>query len=86
MSDTKENEHGVEKISFRLFAPYTHRIVQQAALARLTPNQFARLATMAMVDSGLLNVPGKLTRIESDIKRLRQELLLGEILRSPTTH
>jgi len=86
MSHQKDRTNGVEKITFRLFPPYTERVARQAAQARLTPNQFARLATMAMTDGELLNICGKLGRIETELKRLRRDLFADEILRSPTTH
>ena len=86
MTDKKDREVGVEKVSFRLFPPYTERVAKQAAHARLSPNQFARLATMAMTDGELLNLCGKLARMESELQRLRRDLFAGEILRSTTTH
>jgi hypothetical protein len=76
MIGTKENKRvmEVEKITFRLWPPYTERIARLAEQARLNPNQVARLATMAMADGDLLDVAGKLSRIEETLIRLRMEL------------
>lgn len=63
----------VEKITFRLWPPYTERIAELADKARLNPNQVARLATMAMADGGLLDVSGRLNRIEETLIRFRMD-------------
>ena len=63
-----------EKISFRLWPPYTERITQMAEAARLKPNQFARMATMAVVDNGLLDINNRLKCIEEVLIRLRMDV------------
>ena len=63
----------IDKITFRLFPPYTARIAEQARVAKLTPNQFARIATMAIADGGLLDLSNRLQRIESELIRLRRD-------------
>lgn len=63
----------VEKITFRLFPPYTARIAEQARVAKLNPNQFARVATMAVADGGLLDLSNRLQRIEDELIRLRRD-------------
>ena len=63
----------IEKITFRLWPPYTAWVSEQARLARLKPNQFARVATMAAADGGLLDLSGRLTRIEEELLRLRED-------------
>jgi len=63
----------VEKITFRLWPPYTARVAEQAHAARLKPNQFARLATMSIADGGLLNLSDRLSRIEDELIRLRKD-------------
>ena len=63
----------IEKITFRLWPPYTAWVSEQARLARLKPNQFARMATMAAADGGLLDLSGRLTRIEDELLRLRKD-------------
>lgn len=70
-SPTVSNE--VEKITFRLWPPYTERVAEQARAARLKPNQFARLATMSIADSGLLSLSIQLGRIEDELIRLRKD-------------
>ena len=63
----------IEKITFRLWPPYTAWVSEQARLARLKPNQFARVATMAAADGGLLDLSGRLGRIEDELLRLRKD-------------
>jgi ABC-type branched-subunit amino acid transport system ATPase component len=86
MSQQKDHANRVEKITFRLFPPYTEKVAQQAGQARLSPNQFARIATMAMADGELLNLSDKLGRVECELRRLRRDLFADEIVRSSTTH
>ncbi len=63
----------IDKITFRLFPPYTARIAEQARVAKLNPNQFARVATMAVADGGLLDLSNRLQRIEDELIRLRRD-------------
>lgn len=63
----------VEKITFRLWAPYSNRIAQQALAARVKPNQFARIATMCVVDGELLNLSERIARIEEELTGLRRD-------------
>ncbi len=64
----------VEKISFRLWPPYTERITKMAEAARMKPNQFARMATMAVADNGLLDLNNRLKCIEEVLIRLRMDI------------
>lgn len=73
MSSRKLSRTSISKITFRLFPPYTERIVEQASLARVNPNQLARIATMAAADGGLLNMSERLQRIEDELIRLRRD-------------
>lgn len=66
------NPHA-DKLTFRLWSPYTEKVLQSANAAGLSPNQFGRLATMAMADSGLLQLTEKLARIEDEMIRLRKD-------------
>lgn len=61
------------KLTYRIWTPYAERIVERARAARLKPNQFARIATMAAVDEDLLSVNERLTRIEETLRRLRKD-------------
>ncbi len=63
----------VDKISFRLFSPYTALVAEHSKAAKLSPNQYARLATMALADSDLLDLRGCVTRIEDQLIRLRKD-------------
>jgi len=69
----KKYKDEVDKITFRLWPPYTGRIAELAALANLKPNQFARMATMAVSDGGLLDLSGRMKRIEEELIRLRRD-------------
>lgn len=63
-----------EKITFRLWPPYTEKIQEMAEAAKLKPNQFARIATISVADGGLLNVAARMERIESELIRLREDI------------
>jgi hypothetical protein len=63
-----------EKISFRLWPPYSERITKMAEAARVKPNQFARMATMAVADNGLLDLNNRLKCIEEVLIRLRMDV------------
>ncbi len=82
MVNRKSPQTAVEKISFRLFPPYTERIVEQATLAKVNPNQLARIATMAAADGGLLNLSERLQRIEDELIRLRRDFNQAIIVES----
>ena len=62
-----------DKITFRLWPPYTERVMEMAEAAKLKPNQFARLATISIADGGLLNVAQRMERIEDELIRLRKD-------------
>ena len=62
-----------DKITFRLWPPYTEKIQKMAEAARLKPNQFARLAAISVADGGLLNVAARMERIEGELIRLRKD-------------
>lgn len=62
-----------DKITFRLWPPYTDRVQEMADAAKLKPNQFARLATISIADGGLLNVAQRMERIENELIRLRKD-------------
>ena len=68
-----ESSSEVDKITFRLWPPYTEKVAEQARAARLKPNQFARLATMSIADSGMLSLSNRLGRIEEELIRLRKD-------------
>ncbi len=69
----KSPKEEIEKLTFRLWPPYTVRVAEQAKAVRLTPNQFARVATMALADSGLLELNDRVRRIEDELIRLRRD-------------
>lgn len=61
------------QLSFRLWDPYSERVVKQAKAAGIKPTQLARIATMVMVDSGLFSQKERLQRIEDELIRLRKD-------------
>jgi hypothetical protein len=69
----KKYKDEVNKITFRLWPPYTGKIAELAAKANLGPNQFARIATMAVSDGGLFDLSGRMQRIEDELIRLRRD-------------
>lgn len=73
MTSKRALKSEIDKITFRLFPPYTERIAEQARVAKLNPNQFARVATMAVADGGLLDLSNRLQRIEDELLRLRRD-------------
>lgn len=62
-----------DKLTFRLWSPYSDKVLQRANAAGLSPNQYGRLATMAMADAGLLQLAEKLGRLENEMIRLRRD-------------
>ena len=82
---TKPKQESEEKdtIIFRLWAPYSRRIVEQARAARVEPNQFARLATMAMVDGGFLDLSERMKRLESVLISFRKDF--NQVVDDPDT-
>ena len=73
MGSQQKKKGQATQLSFRLWSPYSDRVVEQANTAGIKPTQFARLATMAMVDNGLLSHNDRLKRIEDELIRLRKD-------------
>lgn len=69
----KPPEEQVEKLSFRLWPPYTEKVYRSAQAVGISPNQFGRVATMTVADQGLLELPERLARIEDELIRLRKD-------------
>lgn len=63
----------IDKITFRVWPPYTKRIMETAKLSNLKPNQFARIATLAFSDSGLLDLNRRMKRLEKELVRFRKD-------------
>ena len=68
---TKKTE--IDKITFRVWPPYTKRIMEMAKLSNLKPNQFARIATLAFSDSGILDLNRRMKRLEKELVRFRRD-------------
>lgn len=73
MTGGNKQSKEVSKITFRLFPPYTEKVAMQATSAKVNPNQFARIATMAVADGGLLDLSQRMQRIEDELIRLRRD-------------
>ncbi len=73
MRGARKFQDEVEKITFRLFPPYTSKVAEQARIAKLNPNQFARIATMSVSDTGFLDLSNRLQRIEEELLGLRKD-------------
>ena len=74
MTRQKDHSSSVEKISFRLFPPYTERVATIARTSQLSPNQLARIATMSMADNGLLNLSERMCGVERELRKLRLQM------------
>ncbi len=68
-----KSDKQIDKLTFRLWPPYTELVAERAKSANLKPNQFARLATMALADAELLGLGQQLRRIEEELIRLRKD-------------
>ena len=62
-----------KQFSSRFWEPYDELVVAKAREAGIKPNQLVRLATMAFVDTDLLSVHERLTRIEEAIENLHRD-------------
>ena len=67
-----EMERG-EKLTFRLAPRYAARVVEVANAAGISPNQFGRIATMAVAQNGFLGLSESQARIEEQLIRLRKD-------------
>ena len=72
--ESKQKKKQAKQLSFRLWEPYSEWVVDHAKAAGIKPTQLARLATMAMVDTGMLMYSQRLERIENELIRLRKDL------------
>ena len=62
-----------EKLTFRLAPQYAEKVYRMAEEADITPNQLGRIATMAVVNNGFLELSEKMARMEDQLIRLRQD-------------
>lgn len=60
-------------VAFRLWPPYSMLVEEQAKAAKLKEGEFARLATMFVADSGLLDLSERMKRLEEHLIRLRKD-------------
>ena len=73
MSKKRKITNEVEKVTFRLWPPYSRWIVERAKAANVQPNQFARMALMAIVDSGMLGLTDRMERLEQVLIDFRRD-------------
>jgi hypothetical protein len=66
-------EKQAEKLTFRLWTPYSEKVLEKAVTLGMSPNQFGRLATIAMADHGFLEVRERMARMEEELIRLRRD-------------
>lgn len=63
----------IEKVTTRLFPPYSERVAEHLQAAGVTPSQFTRQAIMLVIDGGLIHANQRLARIEEQLIRLRKD-------------
>lgn len=62
-----------EKLTFRLSPRYAEKVFRVSKAAGITPNQFGRVATMAMAENRFLELAEKMERMEGELSSLRQD-------------
>jgi len=62
-----------EKLTFRLAPRYAEKLVEQSRAANVSPNQFARIATMLVAQNGLLDFNSRLGVIEETLVRFKKD-------------
>lgn len=62
-----------EKPTFRLSPRYAEKLLEQASAANVTPNQFARIATMLVSQNGLLSLVERFESVENKLIRLQND-------------
>lgn len=73
MPSRKPANAQAEKLTFRLAPRYAEKVVEAAKAAGVTPNQFGRIATMAVAQNGFLALSDRLGLIEEELIRLRKD-------------
>ena len=62
-----------EQLTFRLAPQYAEKVYRMSEAAGISPNQFGRIATMAVANNGFLELSQKMARMEDQLIRFRQE-------------
>ena len=73
MGSRKSRREQAEKLTFRLTPRYAEKVFESATAAGVSPNQFGRLATMAIAQHGFLGLSDRLARMEEQLIRLRKD-------------
>jgi uncharacterized protein (DUF1778 family) len=73
MRAKKSEMERAEKLTFRLAPRYAEKVMEAAKSAGVSPNQFGRIATMAVAQNGFLSLSERLVSIEEELIRLRRD-------------
>lgn len=73
MATRKTGREQAEKLTFRLAPAYAKKVYEAATAAGISPNQFGRVATMAIAENGFLNMSRRLAIVEEELIRLRRD-------------
>lgn len=73
MATRKSRREQAEKLTFRLTPVYAEKVFESSSAAGLSPNQFGRMATMAIAQHGFLGLSDRLARMEEQLIRLRKD-------------
>jgi len=69
----RTRQEQAEKLTFRLAPRYAEKVLQASVAAGISPNQFGRIATMAVAQNGFLSLSDRLGSIEEELIRLRRD-------------
>ncbi|MCA9139391.1 MAG: hypothetical protein KDB00_21600 [Planctomycetales bacterium] len=72
-SPKKSKSEKAQFIAFRLSRAYAEKLASLAEAANLTPNQISRIATMHMVNNGLLSLSERIEFVSDELIRLRRD-------------
>lgn len=73
MPQRKNSKEQAEKLTFRLAPAYAEKVYEAATAAGVSPNQFGRIATMAIAQNGFLGLSRRLAFVEEELIRLRKD-------------
>lgn len=73
MRTKKSPKEQAEKLTFRLAPQYAAKVAEICEASGLTPNQFGRVATMAMAQNRFLDLADTMTRMEDVLIRFRND-------------
>ena len=73
MASRRSIQAKAEKLSFRLSPRYAEKVAEASQAANVSPNQFARIATMIVAQNGLVGLSGEVGLMHEALIRLRDD-------------